>query len=93
MLKVVSVLFKSNANYKANVRYIKILNDSDALGTKLQIFHYSVVSRFPEETWAEKKKTNQTKKKWAERRGVMLEFKKNMLSVGYLHSAKYLPHH
>ena len=35
----------------AHGRYVKILRDSEALGTKFQIFHDSIVSQFPEETW------------------------------------------
>ena len=37
---------------KARVRCLKILteHDSEAFGSKLQIFHYSIVSQFPEET-------------------------------------------
>ena len=38
----------------------KVLHGSKALGFKLQIFHDSIFSNFPEETWAHKKKqTNQ----------------------------------
>ena len=29
--------------------------DTDALGTKLQIFQHFDVSQFPEETWAQRK--------------------------------------
>ena len=38
----------------ANIRYIKILTESEALWSKLQILHDSIVSQFPEETKAEK---------------------------------------
>ena len=43
----------------AHVRYIKIdiqiLTDSEVLGSNLQIFHDSIVSQFPEETWPRRK--------------------------------------
>ena len=35
-----------------HARYIKILTDSEVLGSKLQIFHDSIVSQFAEEIWA-----------------------------------------
>ena len=38
----------------AHIRYIKILIGSEALGSKLQILHDSIVSQFPEETKAQK---------------------------------------
>ena len=34
---------------------LKFLHDSEALGSKLQIFHDFIVSQFPEETWAQRK--------------------------------------
>ena len=37
-----------------HARYIKILTDSEVLGSKLQIFHDSIVSQFAEEIWARK---------------------------------------
>ena len=45
-------LFQSETKYDAlvHVQYIKIQHDSEALGTKLQIFCDSVVSHFPGET-------------------------------------------
>ena len=42
----------------AHVWYIKIAwnwHDFEALGLKLQIFHYSIDSQFPEEVWAQRK--------------------------------------
>ena len=39
----------------AYVWYIKILTDSEAFRSKLQIFQESIVPQFPEETWAQRK--------------------------------------
>ena len=33
----------------------KIKHNAEAVGQKLQIFHHSFVSQFPEETWAHTK--------------------------------------
>ena len=46
--------------------------NSEALGRKLQIFHHSIASQFPEETWAQRK-LNKTRK-WPESLGVLLKF-------------------
>ena len=40
-----------------HIRYIKILTESEALESKLQIFHDSIVSQFPEETKAQIKES------------------------------------
>ena len=37
-----------------HIRYIKILTESEALGSKMQIFDDSIVSQLPEETKAQK---------------------------------------
>ena len=79
MLKVVSVLLKSNANYKANVRYIKILKWLRCFRHKIANFSLLRCLAIPRRDLSREKKTNQTNKKWAERLGVMLEFKKNIL--------------
>ena len=39
----------------AHVRYIKILTWLRGFRDKLQIFHDSIISQFPEETWAQTK--------------------------------------
>ena len=38
----------------AHIRHIKILTESEALGSKLQILHDSIASQFPEETKVQK---------------------------------------
>ena len=46
---------------------------TQALGSKLQIFHDSIVSQFPEGTWAQRK-TKPNAEKWPENLGVTLKF-------------------
>ena len=48
-----------------------LLHDSHALGKKLHIFHDSIVSQFPEKTWAQTKRNREI---WPESLRVMLEF-------------------
>ena len=51
-----------------------------ALGTNLQIFDDSIVSEFPEETWAQTQPKQKIEKR-PESLGVMLQF--NISNVGY----------
>ena len=48
-----------------------LLHDSHALGKKLHSFHDSIVSQFPEKTWAQTKRNIEI---WPESLRVMLEF-------------------
>ena len=56
---------------------LKFYHDSEALGSKLQIFQDYVVSQFPKETWAQRKPNQiiiEKLEKWPESLGVVLEF-------------------
>ena len=55
MKRCITILLIVLGKLIAHVRYIKILIWVQALETKLQMFHDSIVSQFPEETWAQRK--------------------------------------